>query len=468
MKALWRLRPQIDAKQAVWLGPACDRAVGVRLGTLAELAKSGMPTVWLSTAKEHVVAIVGKRGSGKSFTLGVIAEGLCVRPAHAEGIFSGVQNRAVLLFDPLDVYWTTRYPVGPSENEEVHRHYLMAEQNRVANREYDVEAWVPGSQHRRTNDPSWFQTLLLPVSSLGPDDWEGLLSLNLVAEPMGQCLADAIGLARNSGYTVGGKFVAGRRDLDLDDILAAAGSIELSGVYHPETVRAVRQRIHGLKGLGLFDRLGTTVQNLLHAGRLTVVMLGRLSQSYRVAVVSILTRLLVEFRSETAFAEKRLALDPELTEGERSKLSAAVASGVPRTVVALDEAQTFLAPGESSAARDIFIRLVKEGRNVGLSCVLATQQPSAIDQKILSQVETFIAHQLVTESDIRAVRDNLKSSLPEEIEYGQRSGIEISALLRELQPGTCLVSASDLSVSTRRCLVAHVRPRGTVHGGVEL
>ena len=45
---------------------------------------------------------------------------------------------------------------------------------------------------------------------------------------------------------------------------------------------------------------------------------------------------------------------------------------------------------------------------MGLSAVLATQHPSGLDQRVLSQVETFIAHQLVTEGDIRAVRDNLK------------------------------------------------------------
>ena len=45
---------------------------------------------------------------------------------------------------------------------------------------------------------------------------------------------------------------------------------------------------------------------------------------------------------------------------------------------------------------------------MGLSAVVATQQPSALDQRVLSQVETFVAHQLVTEADIRAVRENFE------------------------------------------------------------
>ena len=39
-------------------------------------------------------------------------------------------------------------------------------------------------------------------------------------------------------------------------------------------------------------------------------MLGRLPQSYRVVIVAVLTRMLMRERNNTAFAEKRLALDP--------------------------------------------------------------------------------------------------------------------------------------------------------------
>jgi DNA helicase HerA-like ATPase len=177
--------------------------------------------------------------------------------------------------------------------------------------------------------------------------------------------------------------------------------------------------------------------------------------------------MLVDARSRAAFAEKRLALDPTISGPERQRLERVVASGVPKTTVALDEAQTFLAPGQAGVARDVFVRLVKEGRNIGLSAVLATQQPSAIDQRVLSQVETFIAHQLVTEPDIQAVRANLKASLPDSIEYGSQE-LDVASLLRMLPAGQCLVSAADMNTNVRRSLVMSVRPRATVHGGIEL
>jgi DNA helicase HerA-like ATPase len=126
-----------------------------------------------------------------------------------------------------------------------------------------------------------------------------------------------------------------------------------------------------------------------------------------------------------------------------------------------------LAPGADNPARNLFIKLVKEGRNMGLSAVLATQQPSALDQRVLSQVETFIAHQLVTDPDIRAVRENLKSELPDSIQFGARE-LDFANLLRQITPGVCVVSAADMNTAVRRASIVHVRPRATIHGGIEL
>src|SRR5438552_13845274 len=97
----WRVSPELDKPKAgVWLG-AGGEGDGVWLGSLAETGTGARPKVWLATGKEQVIAVVGKRGSGKSFTLGVIAEGLA---ANGETALSRHdQPRAVLLLDPLDV-----------------------------------------------------------------------------------------------------------------------------------------------------------------------------------------------------------------------------------------------------------------------------------------------------------------------------------------------------------------------------
>ena len=64
--------------------------------------------------------------------------------------------------------------------------------------------------------------------------------------------------------------------------------------------------------------------------------------------MAVLTRMLIDQRNAAAFAEKRLALDPELTEVVRLPTCIRqLARGVPRTIVMLDEAQSFLLPNEA-------------------------------------------------------------------------------------------------------------------------
>jgi len=461
----WRVSPELDTPRVgVWLG-AGGVGHGLWLGSLAEAGGGGRPKVWLSTGKEQVVAVVGKRGSGKSFTLGVIAEGLAANGETA--LSQDADSRAVLLFDPLDVYWTTRYPVASSTNAEAERHFQLAKSAGIDKVTFNVNAWVPGASNRRVTDPTWFQTLELPTPQLGIEEWELLLGVNIMSEPIGQAFADVLTLVRETGYQLSGAAVKASNAFDLSDLAHAVNADELGPVYHRETLRALRQRLSALDMTGLFAAAGTTIQELLAPGRLSIVMLGRVPQSYRTAVVAVITRMLINQRSEAAFAEKRLALDPELTEKARQSLRDSVGRGVPRTVVMLDEAQSFLAPGETNPARTLFVRLVKEGRNMGLSAVIATQQPSAIDSRILSQVETFIAHQLVIEPDIRAVRDNLKSRLPQTIKFASQE-LDFSALLRQLPAGVTLISAADINTTVRRSFLAAVRPRATVHGGIEL
>jgi hypothetical protein len=466
--ALWKIKPTLDVPLAgVWLGPGGSAQTdGLWLGGLAEVVPGKIPKVWLATSKEQVIAVVGKRGSGKSFTLGVIAEGLCLGSPQ-QNVTRQNRARATLLFDPLDVYWTTRFPVATSDNLEANRHYEIAQAAGVSGLEFKVEAWVPGTANQRPSDPEWFRAFQLPVPELGVEEWEILLEVNMLTEPMGQALSDALNLVRNTGYQRRGTQVPPIASFEINNIVDAVQSDDLTGTYHAETLRALRQRLTSLESTGLFSAIGTSIPALISAGQLTVLLLGRLPQSYRSAVVAVVTRMLIENRSNAAFAEKRLALDPSLSDADKTTLTEIAEKGAPRTVVALDEAQSFLAPGVAGPARRLFVRLVKEGRNIGLSAILATQQPSAIDQRILSQVETFITHQLVTEPDIKAVKDNLKSNLPDGIEFGKQ-GLDAGGLLRQLPPGQCLVSSADMNTTVRRCVVINVRPRATIHGGIEL
>ena len=71
----------------------------------------GARRVFFDASKEFVSLIIGKRGSGKSFCLGSLLEGL--RTANPETSISRIAkpHRGVLLLDPMGNFWTSLFPV---------------------------------------------------------------------------------------------------------------------------------------------------------------------------------------------------------------------------------------------------------------------------------------------------------------------------------------------------------------------
>jgi DNA helicase HerA-like ATPase len=106
------------------------------------------------------------------------------------------------------------------------------------------------------------------------------------------------------------------------------------------------------------------------------------------------------------------------------------------------------------------VKYVREGRNYGLSFVVATQQPTAIDPRILAQVDTLVVHKLTVQGDIDYIRKNIKSNLPEEVKYSN-TVLGFDELIRSLDVGQALVSNTE----TDRAFIMDVRPRISVHGG---
>src|SRR3954454_22369978 len=113
MTQRYRVEPAMGRRsRAIELRPI-GAAAGdwVSLGRLAELGPS--KDVRLDLSREHVVSIVGKRGSGKSFTLGSFLEGLCTTESTTP-IGQLSKDRAALLFDTLNIFQFMTAPVSDS------------------------------------------------------------------------------------------------------------------------------------------------------------------------------------------------------------------------------------------------------------------------------------------------------------------------------------------------------------------
>jgi hypothetical protein len=278
---------------------------------------------------------------------------------------------------------------------------------------------------------------------------------------MGQLLNDAYIKVTMEGWDDKNGDHPSKPEYSIKDLLdCIKHDEELSDSYQPETRRAVIQQLTTYYRNPLFDDLGTPLSEMLCPGRMNVLVMSRMSGSLRLVILSALIRRLMDERMVASEMEKHLVIRQDLQEIEREKIKQKLAQSIPPTWIALDEAQNILPSDKKTAAGEMLIRYVREGRNYGLSFMVATQQPTAIDSRLLAQVDTLIAHKLTVQSDIDYVRRNLKSNLPEEVMYAGRV-LGFDELLRSLDVGQALVSNTE----SERGLILDVRPRISVHGG---
>ena len=72
--------------------------------------------LWLNVDFPHIILICGKRGTGKSYTLGTIAEGL-IAPNDLKVSTMDKPNYATLIFDTLGQFWQMWYQASQEEEK---------------------------------------------------------------------------------------------------------------------------------------------------------------------------------------------------------------------------------------------------------------------------------------------------------------------------------------------------------------
>jgi uncharacterized protein len=462
MSQRYRVEPALSRRsRTVELRPAgSSPADWVSLGRLAEL---GPPKeVRLDLSREHVVSIVGKRGSGKSFTLGSFLEGLCTTESStAIGELS--KDRAALLFDTLNIFQFMTAPVTDASGS-TH----VAEQAKLLKRwglepvDLDVDLWVPaGFEDRVTARATPFR---IRTRDMTVDDWAALLGVDAMQDIMGQLLSLTLDKVTRSGWTdAQGTAHAGNPDYSIGDLLECLREDqEIGHDYANETVRAVRQRLSSYEASPLFGPDGTELHELLQGGRLSVLLLSGVPDDVRLVTIFLTIRKLLFARAQASEAAKTLSLGFADDPSERARIDGILASAPPKTWVVIDEAQNIFPSEKQTAASAILLRFVREGRNFGMSLAFTTQQPSAIDPRIMAQVDLQIAHTLTVNKDIANILGNLKAREPARVQ-SKGKDLSMADAVRHLQTGQAFVS----SVDAERSFFMDVRPRTSVHGGFE-
>jgi hypothetical protein len=125
----------------------------------------------------------------------------------------------------------------------------------------------------------------------------------------------------------------------------------------------------------------------------------------------------------------------------------------PLVWIFIDEAHEFLPKSGKTSATDALVQLLREGRQPGISLVLATQQPGQIHKDVMTQSDVVIAHRLTAQPDIEALNSIMQTYLLDNI----RKYIDELPSLKG--------SAIILDDNSERIYPMRVRPRFTWHGG---
>lgn len=437
----------------------------VWMGTLAEAG--ALRRLKLDITAEHVVAMLGKRGTGKSYTLGVLLEGLSV-PASGTSLALMESPRATLVLDVLDIFWSSALPLTAGGTGERAKQYSRLTAARIEPVTPAVDVWIPAGFENPAIDLPQAQLFRLRASDLTAEDWATLFDIDLLSEPRGMLLDEVVrktsrtGWIDDSGATIGPMV-----QHTVDDLLKCL--VQDTGIavaYTEPTRRAVFQRLTNASLNPLFQGTPTGLAQIMRPGRAAVMMLGRLPDAAKQLVGAFLVRQITKERQAASFAQKRLDLTANLSAPEKAGLELAVKTSIPRTWLLVDEAQVLAPTGTRSLCGESLIRFAKEGRNFGLSLAITTQQPSAVSDKLMSQVETLFVHQLTTKNDLDVATHSLKSPEPSEIIIGSEKASTEDAM-RSLEQGVALFSCANAGALMPRATIVRVRPRVTAHGGYE-
>jgi len=431
-------------------------------GRMAE--KNNCEPIMFDGSDNFVVFEVGKRGSGKSYGMGSLLEAF----ATGEGSQIGRhrERRAVVLLDPLDIHWTALVPLSADGPEGLRRqHDVLTKWGGGEAEPINVRVFVPAGHGWHIDHPD-FREYRLPVSSLTAGDWGLLIKSDLITEPRGRLIDEAFRKVTELGWD--GNDSMGNRvpksDYSIADLIDCIDhDSEIQGFYAPETCRSVVQPLRSLARMPLFQSSeGTPLTELAVAGVFSILCLGRLSDDLRTVLTTVIVRKLKSDRMYASQIRRRLALSAE-AEGTREALEMELRRHVPRTILALDEAQILMPSRGANTARQALDSFVLEGRNFGLSLWLATQRPKgAISDAAASQIDTFIVHRLSVAEDISAVCGLLQNSQPDKIRLSGRE-LELPEMIRALDVGQAIFSSATSSAA--RFVVGTVRPRNVAHGG---
>ncbi|MEK6925853.1 MAG: DUF87 domain-containing protein [Nanoarchaeota archaeon] len=382
--------------------------------------------IFLDVARSHVILVAGKRGSGKSYSLGVIAEGLSNLPKEAR------DNIASLIFDTMGIYWTMKFK--NEKDRDLLREWGLKSEN------LPVKIFVPYGYYDSyvgKGIPA-DEKFALNTAELKAEDWILTFNLDLI-NPVTVLIQRALSRLNKNFFTI--------KDIILEIEQDKKTSIEIKN--------AASGLFEAADTWGIFATSkseATQVKDLINAGKTSVLDLSVYNSvgafNVRALVISLLSRKIFNQRMESRKSEEVDSVNKGLSflSGEERKEN-------PLVWVFVDEAHEFLPLQGKTPATDALVQLLREGRQPGISLVLATQQPGQIHRDVMTQSDIVLSHKVTSSQDLEALNKIMQSYLLSSIKQYMDDLPNLKG------------SAIILDDNSERIYPMRVRPRFTWHGG---
>ncbi|MCX6711439.1 MAG: DUF87 domain-containing protein [Candidatus Woesearchaeota archaeon] len=394
----------------------------VKMGETTSLSNN----IFLDVLRSHVIMVSGKRGSGKSYSLSVISEEMSKLPENVK------KNLSVLIFDTMGIFWTMKFPNDRQEK--------LLESWGLRPEALDVNIYTPIGFFKQYVDegiPTDYSFSIKP-SELSASDWCAVFEVKLT-DSIGILIERIIAQVNEELVNYG-----------IEDIIAY---IKEDTKTSNEIKYATENRFVAAKNWGLFSKDGTSINDLIKPGETSIIDISCYTNvggnwSIKGLVISIICKKLLNERISARKLEEVQAIQAETKyfyEEEKQEN--------PLVWIMIDEAHEFLPKHGSSAASDTLIQLLREGRQPGITLVLATQQPGEIHRDVLTQSDIVISHRLTSKLDIEALNSMMQSYLLSDLQTYLNN-------LPNLRG-----SAIILDDNSERIYPMRVKPKVSWHGG---
>jgi len=379
--------------------------------------------IYLDVNFPHIILIAGKRGQGKSYTLASIIESIS---SLDKDLLKNIVN---VVFDTMGIFWTMKFPNYRDAE-------LLEEWGLKPKSLENARVYVPEGVAEK------YKELEIPFDStftLNPADlteFEWVITFGL--DPQS---TNAIYMQR-----IIREIKKREETFSIEDIIEYIEKKSLD----PKIKESLINYFENANSWGLFSSKAPSIKKILSPGNTIILDLSMYTTLLGGWSVK---NLVIGLVSKKIFYERLLWRKREELEEAHLGLSIKERE-IPLVWIYIDEAHEAIPKDNITPATEPLVQIIREGRQPGISLVLATQQPGKLIEDALSQADIVISHRVTAKRDLEALNEIMRNFTSQDIEIYMNENLP-------KRKGAALI----LDDKSERIYPVQIRPRISWHGG---